>query len=538
MYSVVDGVMLRPLPFVHPERLVAIWATEATMKTDKGSALAWNSVVIGKADYLALRERSRSPCQPVAAWSRDGGMFGDVAGGFEQVNGVRVTSSIFDLLGVRPVLGRAFRPDEDVLNGPHVVLLGWEVWQRRFGGDSNIIGRTVTFDDASYTVIGVMPPAVRLERTLPPAAVWFPAFQSSQDEPERHNRSYRGLGRLAAGATLAQANGEVAQIIADVKTAWKGKARRHIGAREQLAGRPGGRRARIAADSRRAVGLLLLIACVNVATLMFGEAARRQPEITARTALGATPARLARQLLTESLVIAGCGALFGLLLGWGLTRALVALAPAKIPGLADVRFDGRVFAFTAICAVVTGIAFGVLPTFVLLRWGQHSTARVGAGQTARGEQGIQRALVAIEVALSLVMLVGCSLLGRSLVRLSEVDPGFTPNGLIFVQVSAPMHLWADSASAEELSANRAARTARHSWRGGRERIQRRTLQREQQQFATQDRRPPVRRSRTQCSTACRAGRLLPYHARTDCCRPRFQRCRQHLHPARGDHFQR
>jgi putative ABC transport system permease protein len=446
MYSVVDGVMLRPLPFVHPERLVAIWATESKWKNNNATAIAWNSVVIGQADYLALRERART-LSAVAAWGRDGGMFGDAAGGFEQVGGVRVTSSIFNLLGIRPVLGRAFQPNEDVVNGPHVALLGWEMWQRRFGGDSTIVGRSVTFDDSAYTVVGVMPPGLRLERTLPPPAIWFPAFQSHQDDPSKRNRSYLGLGRLAPGATVAQANADVAQIIADVKTSWKGNPDGTSGRttnwqEDQVRGI----RASLLILAG-AVGLLLLIACVNVATLMFGEAARRQPEITARIALGATPARLARQLLTESLVIAGCGAALGLVLGWGLTRALVALAPGKIPGLADVRFDGRVFGFTAICAVVTGIAFGVLPTFVLLRWGRHSAARVGAGQTARGEHGIQRALVAIEVALSLVMLVGCSLLGRSLVRLSEVDPGFAPNGLLFVQVSAPLRIWADSAYA-------------------------------------------------------------------------------------------
>ena len=445
MYSVVDGVMLRPLPFVHPERLVAIWATEDRLKTNNATTLMWNSVVIGQADYLALRERART-FSAVAAWGRDGGMFGDAAGGFEQVGGVRVTSSIFNLLGIRPVLGRAFQPDEDVVNGPHVVLLGWELWQRRFGGDSTIVGRSVTFDDSAYTVVGVMPPGVRLERTLPPAALWFPAFQSTEDDPSRHNRSYLGLARLAPGVTVAQANADAAQIIADVKTSWKGKPDGTSGrAASWQDDQVRGVRASLLILAG-AVGLLLLIACVNVATLMFGEAARRQPEITARAALGATSARLARQLLTESLVIAGAGAMLGLLLGWGLTRALVALAPGKIPGLADVRFDARVFAFTAVCAVVTGIAFGVLPTFMLLRWGSHSTARVGAGQTARGERGIQRALVAIEVALSLIMLVGCSLLGRSLVRLSEVDPGFAPNGLLLVQVSAPVRLWADSAA--------------------------------------------------------------------------------------------
>jgi len=446
MFSVVDGVMLRPLPFTHPERLVAIWATENAWKNDNASAIAWNSVVIGQQDYDALRDRARMLSQ-VAAWGRDGGMLGDAAGSFTQVSGVRVTASIFDLLGVHPQLGRAFLPSENVLRGPHVALLGWETWQNRFNGDSGIIGRSVTFNDAPYTIVGIMPPRVRLDRTIAPAAIWIPAFQGTEDIPSHHNRSYRGLGRLAAGATLAQANGEVGRILADVKASWKGTpdgtSGRAVNWQDDQIG-PVRSSLLILAG---AVALLLLIACVNVATLMFGEAARRQPEIAARAALGATPSRLARQMLTESVVISGCGAAVGLVLGWGLTRALVALAPAKIPGLADVRFDGRVFLFAAICAVATGIAFGVIPTFALLRWGRHSAVRIGAGQTARGELQIQRALVAIEVALSLVMLIGSSLLGRSLVRLTEVDTGFVPEGLMFVQTTAPLRIWADSLSA-------------------------------------------------------------------------------------------
>lgn len=443
MYSVVDGVMLRPLPFNHPERLVAIWATESSRRTDNATAIAWNSVVIGQQDYDALRDRAHTLSQ-VAAWGRSGGMLKDANGAFAEVNGVRVTASLFDLLGARPLLGRAFLPAENVLNGPHVALLGWEAWQSAFNGDSGIIGRSVTLNDAPYTIVGIMPPRVRLDRTNPPPAIWLPAFQGKDDVPAQHNRSYRGLGRLAPGVTVAQASSDVGRILADVKASWKGTpggtSGRAVNWQEDQVGSVRSSLVILAG----AVVLLLLIACVNVATLMFGEAARRQPEIAARAALGATPSRLTRQLLTESVVISGCGAIVGLALGWGLTRALIALAPAKIPGLADVRFDGRVFLFAAVCAVATGIAFGVLPMLALLRWGRYSAARGGGGQTARGEIQIQRALVAIEVALSLVMLIGSSLLGRSLVRLTEVDTGFVPGGLIFVQPTASMRIWTDS----------------------------------------------------------------------------------------------
>ncbi|HSB56162.1 MAG TPA: FtsX-like permease family protein, partial [Gemmatimonadales bacterium] len=176
-----------------------------------------------------------------------------------------------------------------------------------------------------------------------------------------------------------------------------------------------------------------------------GEAARRQGEIAARTALGASPGRLVRQLFTESLVIAGSGAFLGMMAGWALTRILVAMAPANIPGLSDVRFDLRVLGFTVACALVSGLASGVLPVVALLKWGRHPVAGAATGLTPRGEILAQRMLVGLEVALSLIMLVGCSLLGRSLIRLTGVDPGFVPEGLLTVELTAPRSLWLDSA---------------------------------------------------------------------------------------------
>ncbi len=195
-----------------------------------------------------------------------------------------------------------------------------------------------------------------------------------------------------------------------------------------------------------ATALLLLIACVNLAMLLLGEAARRQPEITARAALGAAPGRLVRQLLAESLALAGHGAVLGLLAGWGLTRILVSMAPGNTPGLAEVRFDVRVFAFAVLCATVAGVVAGVFPVVALLRWGRHPVVGITAGTSGRGEVLVHRALVGLEVSLCLVMLVGCSLLGKSLLRLSAVDTGFTPNGLVLVDLSGPRRLWADSAA--------------------------------------------------------------------------------------------
>ncbi|HEY4320620.1 MAG TPA: ABC transporter permease [Gemmatimonadales bacterium] len=443
MYSVADSVLIRPLPFPHPERLVAIWATEAGFRNSAVS-IPWQSVVIGQGDYDALRERTRTLSQ-VAAWARSSATF-NTAGQLEPVDAVRATASLFPLLGIHAALGRVFRTDETVLNAPHNVLLGWEAWQTTFGGDTSIVGRSIVLGDTThYTVLGVLPRGERLDRAAPPPAVWFPAFTDSSDISTQHNRSYRGLGRLASGVTVAQANAEVARIFTDVKIGWKGSA-----------GGTSGRAAAWQVDQTAAarpsvlilsgaVALLLLIACVNVATLMLGEAIRRQPEIFARRALGATPARLARQLMTESVVIAGAGAALGALAAWGGVRLLVHAAPAGIPGITDAHVDAPVLVFAVGCALVLGIGFGLIPTFALLHWRHQSGVRVGTGQSARGAVTVQRTLVAVEVALSLAMLVGCSLLGRSLVRLATVDPGFVSNGLFEVKTFAADKFWRDDA---------------------------------------------------------------------------------------------
>jgi putative ABC transport system permease protein len=445
MYSVVDGVMLRPLPFPEPERIVSIWSTEDQWKGNTAVALKWDRIVIGKDDYQGLSEGKSFA--KVAAWTPDRAMMGDASGGFAQTYGIRVTATIFDVLGVRPLLGRLIAPGEDAVGGGAVALLSYEAWQLRFGGDSSVVGRSIIFNENPVTIIGVMPAGVRLDRSSPVPGYWIPAFQSPYDDPSHHNRSYRGLARLKPGVTVAQASEEAGRIIREVKIAWNGDAKGTGGLatsyqEDQTASiRPsliilGG-----------ATALLLLIACVNLAILMLGESSRRQPEMAARTALGAGPARLIRQLFAESMVISTSAAALGLALGWALTRVLVSLAPANIPGLSDVHFDLRVFLFAVACAIVAGLVSGVLPAFALLRWGRHQVVGSATGLTARGELLVQRVLVGVEVALSIVMLVGCSLLGRSLVRLSNVDPGFGVSGLMYVSVDAPSKVWADSITA-------------------------------------------------------------------------------------------
>lgn len=446
MYSVLEGLLLRPPAFTQPDRLVAIWATEQGWRNEPSLSFRWDRVVIGHGDVEALTERSRT-LSGVAAWSQSNGMLADAAGSYALANEALVSSSLFDLLGVHAYLGRTFRAGEDVLNGPAIALLGYETWQQSFAADRSIVGRSIDYDGKRLTVVGVMPPGVVLDRAMGVVAVWVPAFQGKGDIPANHNRSYRGLGRLRPGATVALANAEVDRILADAKAEWHGSA-----------GGTGGRAVRYQDDQTAATrptllllagatGLLVLIACVNLAMLMLGDIARRQGELVARSALGAAPGRLSRQMLAETLAIAMSGAALGIGVGWAMLRVLIALAPADIVGLGQVRFDLPVFGFVAAAAAVAGVVAGVLPVFTVLRWRRYGAGGAGPGQTPRGEARVQRALVGVEAAIGLVMLVGCSLLGRALMKLTAIDPGFPSDGLITVEFRPPVHQWSDSAAA-------------------------------------------------------------------------------------------
>lgn len=442
IYGVVDGVLLRPLPFAEPDRLVAVWVAERGRLADPVLARGWDRVVLGAEEYDGLRQHA-TRLREVSLFASSSAL---LTNGLvkERVPVLRVTSSLLPLLRVHPALGRGILPGEDVLNGPRIALLSWEQWQSRFGGDSTIIGRSIGLDERTYTVVGVLPRGLRLDRTVAPAAVWVPALQEPYDQADRHNRSYNGVARLASGAGTADAAQEAGTIFRGTGpsrfdgvgariTDWQADQTRDVrGSLLLLLG---------------AVGLLLLIACVNVATLMLGETAKRQPELAARAALGAGTARLARQLLTESLVISALGAVLGCGLAWAGTRALVAFAPPQIARLGGVGLDWRMLAFAISCAVLTGIGFGLVPALTRMKPAHYATLRTGSGQTGRGTRIPERLLIACEVALSLILLVGCTLLGRSLDRLTAVDPGFAPEAMLVARIVSQDALHSDSGRA-------------------------------------------------------------------------------------------
>jgi putative ABC transport system permease protein len=425
IYSVVDAVLFRALPYRDAGRLVAVWQTDSTRKKQPILAANWDRVPLDYTDFITWRAKQTS-FSAVGVWSGFGAMLAGQDGP-EQVNGVRLSPGLLELLGVQPILGRTFLPGEDVEGGPRVTMLSFETWRSRFGSRRDVVGTSIRFDDVPYQIIGVLPEGFTLERGTPPAPFWIPTGQQAGDVG-RHNRSFHAIARLKPGVTLEQAAVET---------------RRLLNTSDPIHDR-GVRISDVVRDQTRsvrapllvllaAVGLLLLIACVNIATLLLGEAATRDVEMSARVALGATRARLARQLITESLLLSTVGAALGTFVAFWGTKAIVALAPPNVPGIRTAAVDGRVLGVMLIAATMTGILFGLAPALTLSASGPAALLR--SGQTVRGRGRLQRAMIAAELAMSVVLLVGAGLFSRSLQKLSAVDPGFRAEHLLAVRLS-------------------------------------------------------------------------------------------------------
>jgi predicted permease len=457
IYSVVDGVLLRPLPFREPDRLVGVWQMLPEWRADPILRAHWDRIPLSHPEYRDLRDRART-LDGIAIWWRGSARL-EAGERVEVVTTLHASASLLGLLGVRPRLGRMFLPGEDLPGAPGVALLSHEEWSRSFGADPEVLGRTVRLDERSWTIVGVLPARFSVGRTRErdgaPPAFWLPAGQTAGSDFElRGNHRYTAVARLAPGVTLAHARDEVAAIL---------RAATHQPSE-------GSRLVAWSADQTRdargplfvllgAVGVLLLVACTNVATLLLGEASVREHEMATRLALGAGRERIAGQLLTESLVLAAVGGALGLAIAWAGTRALVALAPPDVAGLGGVRMDGRVLGFAIAAVLATGLLFGLAPALAASRADPGVVLHRSGWHNTRGRGALQRAFVAAEVALSVVLLVGAVLLLRSLDRVTAVDPGFRPDGLLVLETSLPHTLSGDGEAPRRIYEEAVARLA-------------------------------------------------------------------------------
>jgi putative ABC transport system permease protein len=434
IFSVVDAVLLRPLTFQDPSRLAVVW--------ERFAARHQETNVVNPANYLDWRDRATSFSDLAAfGWSQQN-FTGDVP---ELVQGRSVTPNFFRTLGLAPLLGRVFTAGEAAPGGPSVVVLSYGLWQRRFGGDSSVVGRSIPVSGGSVLVLGVMPPQLG-QMPWGSEQYWEP-FRLDETDRSRHGRYAMVVGRLKPGVTVARAQAEMDVITRNLEqehpefdTGWTANV---VSLTDQVVG--SARRALLVVLG--AVTLVLLIAAANVGNLMQVRAEARGRELAVRTALGASRPRLVRQWLVESTLVSLAGGVAGVLLAeWGVDL-LVAAAPPGIPRLAEIAVDTRVLAVAAVVSLAVGIAAGLPAALGVTTRGLADALRGGSGRTTADRQARRwrNGMVVAQLSLALVLLSGAGLLVRSLQRLSAIEPGFEPDQVTSMTVDLPQATYADGA---------------------------------------------------------------------------------------------
>jgi putative ABC transport system permease protein len=427
IFSVVNGVLLRPLPYNDPAELIDV-------QVNSGIAGGPEWYGTSEPEYMDLSTQITSFAH-VAASTGSEVTLGDSAGaGVRRVRIARVTANLFPLLGVPPLLGRTFGPDEDQPNGSRAIVLSYGMWQRDFGGDPDIIGRTVSILDRAVPIVGVMPAG--FEFPDPTREAWAPLGLDWEDPWDRNNHYLRVMARLAPGATVDAAQSEVS-VLAARSTADYPRFYPDPGYRIRL--RP--YHTRIVGDARTplyvllgAVGFVLLAACVNVANLLLARGEARKRELAIRTAVGASGRRVARQLLTENFLLALAGGVAGLAVAFLGVRTLLAIGPDSVPRLNQITIDGSVLGFSFAIAVGTGLVFGIMPALQAARSDVQEVLKEGGGDrgSTRAGHAVRRTLVATQVMLAVLLVTGAGLMLRSVLNIYRVDTGFrTENVLTF-----------------------------------------------------------------------------------------------------------
>jgi len=441
IFSVVNAVLLRPLAYKDSPSLVNIWG-----KFEKqGIPQNW----ISEPEYWDLLDHNES-CSQIAAFALGGsGNLTRADARPVQVSEAACTATLFPLLGIEPALGRGFSAEEDQPGRSHVALLSYALWQSQFGGDANILSRSIRLDGETYAVVGVLAKQFSLagKRDL-----WVPLALNRAKPQDRGSHYLHVVARLKPGVNFAQASAALTRFAGDLERAYPGNYGRGgendfgmfmVPVKEQLVGKL--RPALLVLLG--AVAFVLLIACANVANLLLAHASAREKELAIRAALGAGRSRLVRQLLTESLILALAGGLLGLALGYWGVGALRALVPAKTPRMDEVRLDPLVLAFTFGVSLLTGLFFGLAPAWQIARTDLRETLNeAGRGASAAvGSRRLRAALVVSELALAVLLLVGAGLLIRSFGALLNVSPGFQTQHLMTMELTLPEKAYPDGA---------------------------------------------------------------------------------------------
>ena len=431
IFSLINGVLLRPLPYGDPDSIVMVWRSSP----ERG----WREYPFSVPNFIDYRDRNES-FEHIAAFTRSNfGLAGD--GEPELVEGSRASADLFSVLGLQPVLGRAFQKGDDAAGAPPVALIGEALWQRRFGADPGIIGKPLLLDGRSYTIAGVMPAG----REFPAnSQLWVPLTLDPQQSP-RGSHFLNVIARLKPGATLEQAGSGMNAIAVQLEQEYP---QVNAGTRVDLVPLAEQSTGNVRAPLLvlfGAVVFVLLIACANVANLLLARAAGRTREFAIRSALGAGRARLILQLTTESLLLTALGGVLGLLLAAWTRDLLVALSPLRVQRVYEDGFDMRVLAFTSAVVLLTGIVFGLVPAIRSAGKDFQSSLSDATGRTTSGKSGrrLRGGLVIAEVALALVLLVGAGLLVRSFIKLNSVEPGFNPKGVLTLNVGLPQSRYAE-----------------------------------------------------------------------------------------------
>ncbi|HYV83180.1 MAG TPA: ABC transporter permease [Pyrinomonadaceae bacterium] len=432
IFSAIDAVLLNPLPYKNPERLLVVWETNKQLGPEMWDR---NEAAIG--NFLDWRSHNQIFDQLGALFDTDMNLTG--VGEPQRIKSCVVTTNFFQVLGVQPMLGRSFLPEAETPGSPFTVIISHDLWERQFGSDPNIINKSLTLNAHQVAVIGVMPPGFELQfPTSKHVDMWVPMIidVGDPDYHDRNNNFLYTLGRLKQGVSPEQAQTEMSLIASQLQQQYPEtnaeKGVRVVPLQKQLVGNVESYLYMLFA----AVGFLLLIACTNVAGLLLSRVTARHREVAIRIAVGASRWRLIRQLLTESVILSALSGLFGLLLAYGGVKLLLALTPSDVPRLHEIGLHVPVFLWTLTISIATGVLFGLAPAIQASRPDLNQSLKESSGRNPGGSR-LRNLLVVSEVAVALLLLVGAGLMTKSFVRLQQVDPGFEPANVISMNIALP-----------------------------------------------------------------------------------------------------